>query len=107
MVDRAIKEAWEDYRAEWLPDEHEHEVLTPLAAAFEAGHICGAVDGGKENYDLRAELDAERRMRDVLRSVVRTQANTIRLLRTDRNQDLLIGPALVERALRAALKDGG
>lgn len=66
MVDRAIKEAWEDYRAEWLPDEHEREVLTPLAAAFEAGY-----------QDASARVTELERERDGLLRVCREQAEAL------------------------------
>lgn len=44
-----LHEAWLDYLAEEYPDETESEVLTPLAAAFEAGWMAaGASATGAE-----------------------------------------------------------
>lgn len=41
-----LHEAWLGYKAEEYPDETESEVLTPLAAAFEAGWL--AAEGAME-----------------------------------------------------------
>ena len=35
-----MHEAWLDYKAEWYADEYSQEILSPVAAAFEAGWMA-------------------------------------------------------------------
>jgi hypothetical protein len=55
-----LHEAWLDYRAEEYPDETESEVLTPLAAAFEAGWMAAGSSDRRDHPDVRIRPPSER-----------------------------------------------
>jgi hypothetical protein len=50
MKREPMNEAWLDYKTEWYPGENRDEIISPVAAAFEAGWMAA----GEEKHAVGA-----------------------------------------------------